>query len=112
MERDREFQREYPEEEIDAKAMAAWFAEHLWVIEVMNKVIKATEDPFIIYYLQLPFKDLFRITEEERIQTDVHERETLYCSLDFNIEEIEFFRQGTQIHLFGFLILSREKPTG
>ena len=61
MERAREFQLEYLEEGIDARAMAVWFAEHLWVIEILNKVIKATEDPFIIYYLQLPFKDLFKI---------------------------------------------------
>ena len=59
MERAREFQREYPREGIDAKAMSAWFSEHLWVFEMINRVIKATEDPFILYYLHLPFKDIF-----------------------------------------------------
>ena len=42
MEKAREFQREYPEEGIDAKAMSAWFAENLWLVEMMNRVIKAT----------------------------------------------------------------------
>ena len=46
------------------------------------------------------------------IQSDAREIYTLHCSLDLNIEEIKIFREGAQIHLFGFLIVSQEKPTG
>ena len=38
----REFEQEYPQEQTNAKEIMNWFAEHLWVIEVMNWVIKVT----------------------------------------------------------------------
>ena len=104
-EKAREFQQEYPKEKTNAKVMVGWFTEHLWVIEFMNRVIEATEDPYSLYYLHLPFKDLFECIQESMRLSSFRGRERLYCSVDLSTEDLSIFRDGVKVYLFGFLAL-------
>ena len=77
---------------------------------LLNSMIRATDDPFSLFYTHILFHDLFKAVKHMWRSHKVVEQEfKVYRSTMLSDQEISFFREnsGQVIELLGFVSTSR-----
>ena len=102
------FQNEYPVDSRKLAAAISWYTDQSFFFKLLNAIIRGSDDPFTLFYVQLPFKDVFESVRELYEQQElVKEGEELhlYRSTYLSEEEIDFFKNNTGevIELLGFI---------
>ena len=84
---------------------------------MLNSLIRVSEDPLELNYIQLPFQDIFKVVQHlYRKQTDyLKQFGEVYrgCELSPNdIKKFKSMKKGEVIELLGFISTSKDKGTG
>ena len=100
--------KEYPTKKRKRSASIEWYTNESFFFKVLNAIIRGSDDPFTLFYVQLAFKDVFESVKELYEQQElVKEGEELhlYRSTYLSEEEIYFFKNntGSVIELLGFI---------
>ena len=59
-----QFEKEYP---VDSRKLAKaikWYTDQSFFFKLLNAIIRGSDDPFTLFYVQLPFKDVFESVKQ------------------------------------------------
>ena len=108
------FEKEYPADSKIPTTAIKWYTDQSFFFKLLNAIIRGSDDPFTLFYVQLAFKDVFESVKELYEQQElIKEKEELhlYRSTYLSQEEIEFFKNNTGdvIELLGFISTAKNK---
>ena len=75
----RQFIKEYPIQKRDLETTIKWYTNDSFFFKLLNAIIRGSDDPFTLFYVQLAFNDVFESVRELYEQQElVKEKEELH----------------------------------